>query len=108
MAASSNSSPTREDFVTLRLNPSLRWALFLVRSNMETKPMRNSRSAAAGDHVQLDEAETVTLAYFQAAQRDGWSALVALAADALADRDDRFRQRGQQMSHGYVRSPVDV
>lgn len=73
--------------------------------------MRNPGYPVAVNHVQLDEAETVALAYFQAAQRDGWSALVAMAADALADRenpDDRLRQRGLQMSHGCQRSPVDA
>lgn len=67
--------------------------------------------ALAADGVRLDEAETIALAYFQAAHRNGWSALVALSADALAERDDledRLRQRGRQISHGYVRGRADA
>lgn len=73
--------------------------------------MREPRSALATEGVHLDEAETVALAYFQAAHQNGWSALVALAADALAERDDledRLRQRGRQISHGYVRGRTDT
>ncbi|AIQ88706.1 protein of unassigned function [Methylobacterium oryzae CBMB20] len=67
--------------------------------------------ADAVDHVHLDEAEAIALAYFQAAPRDGWSALVALAADALTERDDledRLWRRGQQISRGYVRGRVNA
>lgn len=73
--------------------------------------MHEPRPAVTTDDVHLDEAETVALAYFQAARRNGWSALVSLAADALAERDDledRLRQRGRQISHGYVRGRVDA
>ncbi len=73
--------------------------------------MHEHRPAVASDDVHLDEAETVALAYFQAVHRNGWSALVALAADALAERDDlkdRLRQRGRQISHGYVRGRVEA
>lgn len=73
--------------------------------------MPEPRPAVAIDRVQLDEAETVALAYFQAAHQNGWSALVALAADALAERDDlqdRLHCRGRQISHGYVRGRVDA
>lgn len=73
--------------------------------------MREPRSAPAADDVHLDEAETVALAYFQAANRNGWSALVALAADALAERDgleDRLGQRGRQISHKYVRGRANA
>lgn len=73
--------------------------------------MRPPRPAVAADDLHLDEAETVALAYFHAAHRDGWSALVALATDALAERDDledRLRQRGRQISHCYMRGRVDA
>lgn len=73
--------------------------------------MHEPRPVVAADDVHLDEAETVALAYFQAAHRNGWSALVALAADALAERDDledRLRQRALQISRGYVRGRVDA
>lgn len=93
-----------------RLNLKSTSALFSVCSRTETKPMSATQAALAADEVGLDEAETVALAYFQAAQRNGWSALVALAADALAERDDledRLRQRGRQISHGYVRGRIE-
>jgi hypothetical protein len=52
------------------------------------------------------EAETVALAYLQDAGHDRWAALVRLAQDALADLDCAeaiIRERGRQISHGYVR-----
>lgn len=52
------------------------------------------------------EAETIALAYYRAHQRDGWAALVHAIEDALDDlaaADAAIRERGRQISHGYVR-----
>jgi hypothetical protein len=52
------------------------------------------------------EAETVALAYLRDAGNDRWEALVRLAQDALADLDCAeavIRERGRQISRGYVR-----
>jgi hypothetical protein len=37
--------------------------------------------------IRLTEAEAIALHYYQAAYRDGWTALVHAIADALADLD---------------------
>lgn len=53
------------------------------------------------------EAETVALAYLREAGHDRWTALVRLAQDALVDLDQAeaiIRERGRQISHGYVRA----
>lgn len=52
------------------------------------------------------EAETVALAYLRDADHDRWLALVRLAQDALNDLDSAealIRERGRQISRGYVR-----
>lgn len=52
------------------------------------------------------EAETIALAYYRAHARDGWAALVHAIEDALADlhaADAAIRERGRQISCGYVR-----
>ncbi|GJD35442.1 hypothetical protein [Methylobacterium aerolatum] len=53
------------------------------------------------------EAETVALAYLREAGQDRWTALVRLAQDALTDLESAeaiIRERGRQISHGYVRA----
>lgn len=57
----------------------------------------------------LTEAEAIALRYYQAAHRDGWSALVQAIADALADIDAAERHvadHGRLVSHGYARGSV--
>ncbi|MCJ2012283.1 hypothetical protein [Methylobacterium sp. J-076] len=52
------------------------------------------------------EAETIALAYYRAHHRDGWAALVHAVEDALSDlaaADSTIRERGRQISRGYVR-----
>lgn len=62
------------------------------------------------DPWRLDEAERVALAYHQAAGGDAWAALVAIAGDALTDRDAierRLRTAQANVSRGYLRgSPL--
>ncbi|MEE7502262.1 hypothetical protein MMR14E_02175 [Methylobacterium mesophilicum] len=57
----------------------------------------------------LTEAEAIALHYYQAAHRDGWTALVHAIADALADLDaaeGRVADRGRLISHGYARGRI--
>lgn len=64
------------------------------------------RQAAAPDWTPT-EAETIALAYYRAHQRDGWAALVHAIEDALSDltaAESALRERGRQISHGYVRA----
>ncbi|MGU3404074.1 hypothetical protein [Methylobacterium brachiatum] len=56
--------------------------------------------------LRLNEAEAIALHYFQAAHRDGWTALVQAIADALAGIDAAERHiadHGRLVSHGYAR-----
>ena len=66
--------------------------------------------AEAVEPWHLDEAESVALAYHRAAGGDAWAALIAMARDALAEMehaDSIIRDRGRQVSHGYVRGRLD-
>ncbi len=57
----------------------------------------------------LTEAEAIALHYYQAAHRDGWTALVQAIADALADIDAAERHiadHGRLVSHGYARGRI--
>ena len=68
--------------------------------------MRGSQSEAAEPAWSPSEAESIALAYFSAHRRDGWAALVHAIEDALADldaADAAIRERGRQVSLGYVR-----
>lgn len=61
--------------------------------------------------IRLTEAEAIALHYYQAAHRDGWTALVHAIADALADLDAaerRVADSGRLVSHGYARGRVGV
>lgn len=73
--------------------------------------MRGSSSTLPESAWMPTEAETIALAYYRVHQRDGWAALVHAIEDALSDlaaADSAIRQRGQQISRGYVRgSPPD-
>ena len=63
------------------------------------------------DPWRLDEAERVALAYLRDAKGDRWAALVRLAQDALGDLETAeiaIRERGRQVSHGYVRGLTDA
>lgn len=60
--------------------------------------------------IRMSEAETIALAYLRDAKGDRWEALVRLAEDALGDlasAEAAIRERGRQVSRGYVRGPVD-
>jgi hypothetical protein len=68
--------------------------------------MRGSPSETAESAWAPSEAESIALAYYRAHRRDGWAALVHAIEDALADldaADAAIRERGRQVSLGYVR-----
>ena len=56
--------------------------------------------------IRLTEAETIALAYRQAARGDAWTALVRAIEDALLDlakAERRSLRRDRLISRGYVR-----
>lgn len=68
--------------------------------------MRGSSSESPVPAWTPTEAEAIALAYYRVHQRDGWAALVHAVEDALRDlaaADSALRERGRQISHGYVR-----
>lgn len=68
--------------------------------------MRGAASESTATAWTPTEAETIALAYYRVHHRDGWAALVHVVEDALRDlaaADSALRERGRQISHGYVR-----
>lgn len=68
--------------------------------------MRGSSNESPARAWTPTEAEAIALAYYRVHHRDGWAALVHAVEDALQDlaaAESILRERGRQISRGYVR-----